>query len=164
MVIGAIGTAVAVLIGLSVGTGLSWVFLALASWVRNVELMQMLGFMLIFPLMFASSAFVPVSGLPSWLQVIATINPLTYAINAARSCSAKSREQSMASRAPCVVRVLSPANRKVWSALARKYIGTGASRISAPLPAVLGSGSPAVLGSARSTAEAERRPAAPDGR
>jgi ABC-2 type transport system permease protein len=81
---GILGTAVAVLVGLSVGTGLSWVFLALASWVRNVELMQMLGFMLIFPLMFASSAFVPVSGLPSWLQVIATINPLTYAIDAAR--------------------------------------------------------------------------------
>jgi ABC-2 type transport system permease protein len=78
------GTAAALLIGLAVGTGLSWVFLALSSWVRNVELMQMLGFMLIFPLMFASSAFVPTSGLPTWLQVIATVNPLTYAINAAR--------------------------------------------------------------------------------
>ncbi|HEU0089138.1 MAG TPA: ABC transporter permease [Pseudonocardiaceae bacterium] len=81
---GPAGTGLAVLIGLAVGTGLSWVFLALASWVRNVELMQMLGFMVIFPLMFASSAFVPVAGLPSWLQVIATINPLTYAIDAAR--------------------------------------------------------------------------------
>jgi ABC-2 type transport system permease protein len=78
------GTVAALLIGLAVGTGLSWVFLALATWVRNVELMQMVSFMLIFPLMFASSAFVPINGLPAWLQVIATVNPLTYAIDAAR--------------------------------------------------------------------------------
>jgi ABC-2 type transport system permease protein len=81
---GIVGTGIAVLIGLAVGTGVSWVFLALASWVRNVELMQMLGFLVIFPLMFASSAFVPIAGLPPWLQVVATANPLTYAIDAAR--------------------------------------------------------------------------------
>ena len=78
------GTTLALLIGLAIGAGLSWVFLALASWVRNVELMQMVGFAVIFPLMFASSAFVPITGLPPWMQVIATVNPLTYAIDAAR--------------------------------------------------------------------------------
>ncbi|HKR50490.1 MAG TPA: ABC transporter permease [Pseudonocardiaceae bacterium] len=81
---GVAGTTLALLIGLTVGTGLCWVFMALASWVRNVELMQMVGFIVIFPLMFASSAFVPVAGLPPWMQVIATVNPLTYAIDAAR--------------------------------------------------------------------------------
>lgn len=81
---GILGTTVAILIGLTVGAGLSWVFIALASWVRTVELMQMVGFMVIFPLMFASSAFVPITGLPSWMRVIAAINPLTYAIDAAR--------------------------------------------------------------------------------
>ena len=81
---GITGTAAALLIGLAVGAGLSWVFLALASWMRNVELMQMLGFVVIFPLMFASSAFVPVAGLPGWLRVIAAANPLSYAIDAAR--------------------------------------------------------------------------------
>ncbi|MBV9162067.1 MAG: ABC transporter permease [Pseudonocardiales bacterium] len=78
------GTTLALLLGLAVATGLSWVFIALASWVRKVELMQMVGFIVIFPLMFASSAFVPITGLPPWLRVIATINPLTYAIDAAR--------------------------------------------------------------------------------
>ncbi|MGH3888763.1 MAG: ABC transporter permease, partial [Pseudonocardiaceae bacterium] len=78
------GTMLALLIGLAIGAGLSWVFLALASWVRNVELMQMVGFAVIFPLMFASSAFVPIAGLPPWMQVIATANPLTYAIDASR--------------------------------------------------------------------------------
>lgn len=41
-------------------------------------------FMVIFLLVFAFSAFVPIAGLPSWLRVIATVNPLTYAIDAAR--------------------------------------------------------------------------------
>ena len=34
--------------------------------------------------MFASSAFVPVAGLPGWLRLVAHINPLTYAVDAAR--------------------------------------------------------------------------------
>ncbi|MGH3984125.1 MAG: ABC transporter permease [Pseudonocardiaceae bacterium] len=81
---GVLGTTLALLIGLAVGTGLSWVFIALASWMRNVELMQMVGFVVIFPLMFASSAFVPIAELPGWMRMIAIINPLSYAIDAAR--------------------------------------------------------------------------------
>jgi ABC-type multidrug transport system permease subunit len=34
---------------------------------------------------FASSVFVPVSTLPSWLQAIAKVSPVTLAANAARS-------------------------------------------------------------------------------
>jgi ABC-2 type transport system permease protein len=37
-----------------------------------------------FPLMFASSAYVPISGLPGWLQTFANLNPLTHAVDAAR--------------------------------------------------------------------------------
>jgi ABC-2 type transport system permease protein len=37
-----------------------------------------------FPLMFASSAYVPVTGLPGWLQAVAKVNPMTSAVNAAR--------------------------------------------------------------------------------
>lgn len=78
------GTTLALLIGLFNGAALSWVFIALASWVRNVELLQMLGLVVIFPLMFVSSAFVPLAGLPPWMRVLATINPLSYAVDAAR--------------------------------------------------------------------------------
>lgn len=38
-----------------------------------------------FPLMFASSAFVPVGGLPGWLQVVAMVNPMTYGIDSTRA-------------------------------------------------------------------------------
>ena len=38
-----------------------------------------------FPLLFVSSAFLPVSILPEWVQVVATFNPITYGVDAARS-------------------------------------------------------------------------------
>lgn len=71
-------------LGLAVGWGLGWLFMAVGAWLRNAELMQMVGFLLMFPLMFASTAYVPVESLPGWLQVVANVNPLSYAINAAR--------------------------------------------------------------------------------
>lgn len=71
-------------LGLVVGWGLGWIFIAVGAWLRNAEIMQMVGFLLMFPLMFASSAYVPISGLPGWLQVVARVNPMTYAVNASR--------------------------------------------------------------------------------
>ncbi|NUT96633.1 MAG: ABC transporter permease, partial [Saccharothrix sp.] len=75
----------ALALSLAVGWGLGWVFLAIATWLRNAELMQTVGFLAMFPLMFASSAYVPVSGLPGWLQAVANVNPLTHAVDAARA-------------------------------------------------------------------------------
>lgn len=77
----------ALLLSLFVAWSLTWVFLAIASWVRKEEVMQSIGFVAMFPLMFASSAFVPLSSLPVWLQTVGTINPLTYAVNASRNLS-----------------------------------------------------------------------------
>ncbi|WP_235921590.1 ABC transporter permease [Lentzea tibetensis] len=82
---GVLGTLAAMGLALAVGWALSWVFLAIGAWVRNAELMQSIGFLAMFPLMFASSAFVPTAALPSWLQAVANVNPLTYAVDASRS-------------------------------------------------------------------------------
>ena len=38
-----------------------------------------------FPLLFVSSAFLPVDILPNWVQVVATFNPITYGVDAARA-------------------------------------------------------------------------------
>lgn len=38
-----------------------------------------------FPLLFVSSAFLPVSVLPEWMQVVATVNPITYGVDAVRA-------------------------------------------------------------------------------
>ena len=67
------------------GLALSWIFAFVALTVRSAEAAQTAGFVILFPLVFASSVFVPVSTLPSWLQAVAKGSPVTLTANAARS-------------------------------------------------------------------------------
>jgi len=64
---------------------LSWIFAFVSLLVRGAETAQTAGFVILFPLVFASSVFVPVSTLPSWLQPIAKISPVTLTADAART-------------------------------------------------------------------------------
>jgi ABC transporter DrrB family efflux protein len=67
------------------GFALSWIFAFVALAVRGAEAAQSAGFVVIFPLVFASSVFVPVTSMPDWLQVIAKVSPVTLTANAART-------------------------------------------------------------------------------
>jgi ABC transporter DrrB family efflux protein len=67
------------------GFALSWIFAFVSLVVRGAETAQTAGFVLLFPLVFASSVFVPVSTLPSWLEPIAKASPVTLTANAART-------------------------------------------------------------------------------
>jgi oleandomycin transport system permease protein len=51
---------------------------------RTPEAVNGVIFVTVFPLTFASSAFVPTDSMPSWLQVFAENQPLTLLINAVR--------------------------------------------------------------------------------
>jgi ABC-2 type transport system ATP-binding protein len=83
---GGIPNAVAsVLVVSAFGLALSWIFAFVALTVRGSEAAQSAGFVVIFPLVFASSVFVPVTSMPGWLQAIAKVNPVTLTANAARS-------------------------------------------------------------------------------
>jgi ABC-2 type transport system ATP-binding protein len=67
------------------GFALSWIFAFVALTVRGAEAAQSAGFVVIFPLVFASSVFVPVASMPDWLQAIAKVSPVTLTANTARS-------------------------------------------------------------------------------
>ena len=54
---------------------------------RTPEAIQGVGFAIIFPVVFASSVFVPVSTMPGWLQAIATRTPITATVDAVRALS-----------------------------------------------------------------------------
>ncbi|MFD1512331.1 ABC transporter permease [Halomarina rubra] len=41
--------------------------------------------LLTFPLLFVSSAFLPIEALPGWMQVVARLNPITYGVDATRT-------------------------------------------------------------------------------
>jgi ABC-2 type transport system permease protein len=74
--------AVVAILTASLFSSLSMVIAAL---VKTRERFQGVGQLLTMPLFFASNAIYPISMMPAWLQVIATVNPLTYAVDALRS-------------------------------------------------------------------------------
>lgn len=62
----------------------SWVAAAIGLSVRSVEAAQSAGFIWLFPLTFASSAFAPTYTMPNWLQAFADHQPVTIIVNAVR--------------------------------------------------------------------------------
>lgn len=64
-----------------------WIAAYLGVLFRNPESVQMIGFTWMFPLIFVSSAFVPVETMPSWLQPVAENNPFTLVVDGLRALS-----------------------------------------------------------------------------
>ncbi|MCM3925871.1 ABC transporter permease [Frankia sp. AiPs1] len=62
-----------------------WLSAVIGLSVRSAEAAQSGGFVWIFPLVFASSAFAPVATMPGWLQVFARHQPVSVTIDAVRS-------------------------------------------------------------------------------
>jgi len=69
------------------GACLSSFFAWLGLTLRDPETVQVAGFVPIFPLIFASSAFAPVRTLPGWMQWFAKVNPVTAATDTLRGLS-----------------------------------------------------------------------------
>jgi ABC-2 type transport system permease protein len=98
IIISAVGFAVGFRIGTNVGLflcgalmvllfsyTLCWSFAIVGLSAPNAETAQLMVFPILFPLTFASSAFVPVADMPGWLQAFAEHQPVTQVVDAARS-------------------------------------------------------------------------------
>jgi ABC transporter DrrB family efflux protein len=83
-VISAVG---AVLVVGLFGYVLGWIFTYMALVVPGAEAAQTAGFVIVFPLVFASSIFVPIETMPSWLQGFAANSPVSLAADATRALS-----------------------------------------------------------------------------
>jgi ABC-2 type transport system permease protein len=59
--------------------------LVLAARVKQIQSAMPLVQLTITPLMFLSGALFPLSGLPAWLKLATTLNPMTYAVESIRS-------------------------------------------------------------------------------
>ncbi len=81
-VVGAVGI-------VAVGVLFSLWFIALSNSLavvtRDQESTIIAANLLQFPLLFLSSAFLPLDALPGWIQTFAKLNPVTYGVDAARS-------------------------------------------------------------------------------
>lgn len=67
------------------GFAFSWVSAAIGLSTKNAETAQVAGFIWVFPLVFASSIFVPIETMPSWLEAFAKISPITVTVNSVRA-------------------------------------------------------------------------------
>ncbi len=61
---------------------MSWGFAIIGLSASNSETAQLAAFPILFPLTFASSAFVPVTSMPGWLQAFAKNQPVSQVIDA----------------------------------------------------------------------------------
>ena len=67
-----------------ISVGLSSMFTALTLRATRMEMPQAIFQLITLPLMFASSAYFPIEKMPNWLQAIASVNPISYTIDAVR--------------------------------------------------------------------------------
>jgi ABC-2 type transport system permease protein len=76
------GVVATVLIG---AAGFATLSLIIASLVRTRERFMGIGQLITMPLFFASNAIYPLAIMPSWLHVVARVNPLSYEVDALRA-------------------------------------------------------------------------------
>jgi ABC transporter DrrB family efflux protein len=69
---------------MSIGYAFTWVAAFTGLSLKSVEAVQAASFTIVFPFVFASSAFVPAETFPSWLQTWANINPVTIWVDTFR--------------------------------------------------------------------------------
>ena len=93
------------------GFAFEWLFVGMGLLAGNAQAAQGMG-MIVFPLVFISSAYVTVASMPGWLQVFAKYQPLTYMVDSVRALTLGSRAQVELGHAPSyyVVRAV------VWAA------------------------------------------------
>ena len=74
-------------LSLAFGYAFSWIaaFIGLIS--KTTQTAEVAGFTWAFPVVFASSIFVPVASMPGWLKAFAKVNPVTLASDAVRNLS-----------------------------------------------------------------------------
>ncbi len=81
---GSIKALAAVLMVLFFAYAFSWISANIGLALKDSETVQVAGFLWVFPLVFASSVFVPVDTMPHWLQIFARNQPVTQVVNAVR--------------------------------------------------------------------------------
>jgi ABC-2 type transport system permease protein/oleandomycin transport system permease protein len=82
---GAGGAIAMIVLAVVFGVAISCVSAFVGLAIGDEEAVQAFGLIWIFPITFLSSAFVPISSMPGWLQAFANNQPVTYTIDAMRA-------------------------------------------------------------------------------
>ena len=81
---GPLDVVAACLLAIAFALCLSWASVFVGMIARTPGAVQGIMMLLVFPLTFGTSTFVPVDTLPGWLQTVTDVNPLTHLIGALR--------------------------------------------------------------------------------
>jgi len=76
--------AVAAVLVIACAWAMSWIFAFFGVIARIASSVQGISLLILFPLTFLSTAFVPVNTMPHWLQWFVHINPLSHLVSAVR--------------------------------------------------------------------------------
>lgn len=79
------GVVAAVMLLLVFAFGFTWVFATLGLLMRTPNAVMNLGFTALFPVTFLSNVFVDPDTMPSWLQTVVGLNPITHLVTAVRA-------------------------------------------------------------------------------
>jgi ABC-2 type transport system permease protein/oleandomycin transport system permease protein len=74
-------------IALAFGYAFSWIAATIGLLSKTPQTAEVAGFTWAFPVVFASSIFVPVQSMPGWLEGFAKVNPVTLSADAVRNLS-----------------------------------------------------------------------------
>jgi oleandomycin transport system permease protein len=67
------------------GASLVWIFMLLGLTMRTAQAVQGVSFLVLMPLQFGSSVFVPTGTMPGWLEAFTGVNPLTHVADVSRA-------------------------------------------------------------------------------
>ncbi|MGW7353514.1 ABC transporter permease [Streptomyces sp. NPDC054784] len=66
------------------GASLVWIFMVVGLTMRTAQAVQGISMLVMMPLQFGSSVFVPTGTMPGWLKAFTEVNPLTHVADASR--------------------------------------------------------------------------------
>ncbi len=93
---------------IAIGFGMGWIFIVLGLLIRTPMTVMTMGFMVLFPLVFASNIMVEPATMPGWLSAVVVVNPVSLMTTAARalmSGSATFNQVMLALAAPVALTV-----------------------------------------------------------
>lgn len=81
---GPLGVVLAIALMLVFASALSWIWIIMGFLVRTPESVMTSSFLFLFPLTFVSNIFVDPATMPSWLQAVVAVNPVSHLATASR--------------------------------------------------------------------------------
>lgn len=66
------------------GFAMSWLGVVIGLMLRTAEAITSVAFVIVLPVTFLSNAFIPLEGLPGWLRVVCSLNPMSWVVQATR--------------------------------------------------------------------------------